>query len=32
MRIAEKYGGQTVENFLVLALAVLVAIAVRIAG
>jgi hypothetical protein len=32
MMIAERYGGRTLENLLVLGLAVLVAIALRILG
>jgi len=32
LRIAEKHEGRTLENFLVLSLAVLIAIALRIAG
>lgn len=32
MIIAERYGGQITENFLVLSLAILVAIAFRIVG
>ena len=32
MVIAERYGGQTLENILVLGLAVLLAIVLRIAG
>jgi hypothetical protein len=32
MMIAERYGGQALENFLVLGLALLIAIGLRIAG